>query len=185
MQGNEPLAIDSWWHDLMLAWRTDAGLTVAHALAAIGAPVSMILFVVVVVAAYVVARRPWDAVTVATAVAALEVVTGLLKVGFARPRPEDSLATHAMTSYPSGHTSLAAVVAVVLALLLQTRIAWVLAAAWVVVMAWSRTYLAAHWLTDVIAGAILGASVAVLAWALVSTLRPAGAGAIVGDPPVG
>jgi undecaprenyl-diphosphatase len=38
----------------------------------------------------------------------------------------------------------------------------------VVVLAWSRTYLEAHWLTYVFGGAVLGASVAVLAWAIIA-----------------
>ena len=50
----------------------------------------------------------------------------------------------------------------VLALVSQRWITWVLAGLWVVMMAWSRTYLEAHWLSDVAGGAILGSSVAVL-----------------------
>jgi membrane-associated phospholipid phosphatase len=38
-------------------------------------------------------------------------------------------------------------------------------------MAWSRTYLAAHWLTDVIGGLFLGVAVGVLVWASVETIR--------------
>jgi undecaprenyl-diphosphatase len=46
----------------------------------------------------------------------------------------------------------------------------VLAAVWIPLMAVSRNYLLVHWLSDVIAGAILGASVAFVVAALVRTV---------------
>lgn len=171
--GNGPLAIDVWWHDLMLAWRTNAGLAVAYALDFLGGAAAMIAIGILIVVCFLIARRPWAALTVVIAMLASEAVTGLLKVTFARPRPEDSLANHAMTSFPSGHTTLAATVAVVLALLLRTTIVWALGAAWVAVMAWGRTYLDAHWLTDVVAGAVLGAAVALLVWVALESAQNA------------
>jgi undecaprenyl-diphosphatase len=38
--------------------------------------------------------------------------------------------------------------------------------AYVVLMALSRTYLGAHWVTDTVGGAVLGAAIAVAAWAV-------------------
>ena len=46
---------------------------------------------------------------------------------------------------------------------------WVAGAAYTVLMMLSRTYLGAHWLTDTIGGAILGAALAVLVWCLFAT----------------
>jgi membrane-associated phospholipid phosphatase len=43
---------------------------------------------------------------------------------------------------------------------------WILAGLGVVGMAWSRTYLQVHWLTDVIAGAFLGAAVSLLVFSV-------------------
>ena len=48
---------------------------------------------------------------------------------------------------------------------------WALGAVWIVWMCWSRTYLAAHWLTDVLGGLVLGIAVGVLVWASVETIR--------------
>ena len=45
----------------------------------------------------------------------------------------------------------------------------VLAAGLAVAMAWSRTYLLAHWLTDVIGGLCVGAGVGLLTLALMGT----------------
>lgn len=172
--GNGPTEVDVWWHDLMLAWRTDGGLTVARALDVIGGTTSMIVIGIALVAGFLIARRPWGAVMVAAAMVASEVVTGSMKVVFARPRPADSLSDVGLTSFPSGHTTLAATVAVVMALLLRGWVSWTVAAAWVLVMAWSRTFLAAHWFTDVVGGAILGISMALLVWWALAKARAAG-----------
>ena len=169
--GNGPLAIDQWWHDLMLDWRTPVGLIFAHALEIIGGPLPMIIVSVVIVGLFLLFRRPWDALVVAATLAASEAITGILKVAFSRPRPDDSLTSTAMTSYPSGHTTLAAATAISLALVLARTIVWVLAVAWIVLMAWSRTYIGAHWLTDVVGGALLGASVALVMWVIVAMIR--------------
>jgi len=173
MLGNGPLPLDTWWHDLMVAWRTDAGLAVAEALQLVGAGFWSVVIVTAVVAGYVFAGRPWSAATVVVAVLVSQTITGALKFSFARPRPEDSLSTDAMTAFPSGHTSMAATLAVVLALLIRAWLATILAVVWIVAMAWSRTYLAAHWLSDVIAGAVLGAAVALLTWTTLDSMERA------------
>ncbi|WP_457099342.1 phosphatase PAP2 family protein [Microbacterium sp. P5_E9] len=171
--GNGPLPVDTWWHDLMVAWRTDAGLVVAEGLQLIGAGFWSVVIVTAIVAGCVFAGRPWSAATVVVAVLVSQAITGALKFSFARPRPEDSLSTDAMTAFPSGHTSMAATLAVVLALLIRARLATILAVVWIVAMAWSRTYLAAHWLSDVIAGAVLGAAVALLTWTTLDSMERA------------
>ena len=75
----------------------------------------------------------------------------LIKAAVDRPRPPGALIEASRSSFPSGHAAFAAVTAVlVVGLLVPTgRRAGpaVLAAALAVAMAWSRTYLLAHWLT--------------------------------------
>lgn len=118
------------------------------------------------------------------AVISSELLIGALKAGFARPRPPASLIETSGFSFPSGHAVATAVTAVGLVVVLlppgRRRWAWeVRALAFTFVMALSRVYLRAHWLSDVVAGALLGAGLA-LGWpALLQTLfrRPAGAGA--------
>ena len=65
-------------------------------------------------------------------------------------------------SFPSGHTANAATLAVI-AVVLAPRV-WValVGAAWVFAMAFSRTQVHAHWLSDTVGGALVGAGFALL-----------------------
>ena len=75
------------------------------------------------------------------------------------------------SSFPSGHAAYAGATAVAL-VLLYTRpgshrlIWWSVAALATAGMAWSRTYLQLHWLSDVVSGALLGIGVTLLSFAL-------------------
>jgi undecaprenyl-diphosphatase len=119
--------------------------------------------------AFVLARRPWSALAFLLASAAGALLVRSLKVGFGRDRPDDILLELDTGAFPSGHTTNAAIVAVMLGLLLQRVWVWIAGAIYVVLMAVSRTYLGAHWLTDTIGGAILGSAIAVLVWCLLAT----------------
>lgn len=89
-----------------------------------------------------------------------------------RARPEEILVHADYGSFPSGHTANAATIVVALALIFgRAWIAWV-GAIYVVAMALSRTILGAHWLSDTIAGALLGATIALLVWVLWARLWP-------------
>ena len=112
----------------------------------------------------------------ALAVVTSELFIGPVKALVDRPRPPGTLIATSGASFPSGHAIAAAVTAVGLVLVLaeagSTRWRWeVRAVAFTSVMALSRVYLRAHWLSDTVAGALLGAGLA-LGWpALLSMLR--------------
>ena len=168
---DQPFPVDVWWHELMVANRTDAGLVLAWIPGHLGGPVLAAVTGLVVVGTLLILRWWWAAITVAaTLVVCIAIAAPLARI-VARIRPEDSLAERVHTSYPSGHVAFAAALATVLALLFRHWLWWALGAVWVLWMAWSRTYLAAHWLTDVIGGIFLGVAVGILVWAVVETIR--------------
>jgi membrane-associated phospholipid phosphatase len=112
-------------------------------------------------------RRHWIQLSAfALAIATSEPLIGILKALYGRPRPQGSLIASSGSSFPSGHAIAAAVTAVglVLVLLPPGHARWVWerrAVGYASLMALSRTYLAAHWLSDVVTGALLGGGIAV------------------------
>lgn len=169
--GHAPLGIDVRWHDLMEASRTDAGVVIAWVPAIVGGTVGMVVVGALVIALLVWRRRRADAATLAIAMIAVVAVGATMAAVIGRTRPADSLAERMATSFPSGHTAVATTVAVILALSLRRWYVWLLGAGWVVVMMWSRTYLNAHWLSDVVAGMLEGVAVAALVWIAVQAAR--------------
>jgi membrane-associated phospholipid phosphatase len=122
-------------------------------------------------------RRHWlRALAFALAVVSSELLIGPVKALTDRPRPPGSLIETTAASFPSGHAIATAVTAVGLVLVLaqpgRSRWRWeVRAVEFTALMALSRVYLRAHWLSDTVAGALLGAGLA-LGWpALLMALR--------------
>jgi undecaprenyl-diphosphatase len=96
-------------------------------------------------------------------------VNNLIKVAVDRPRPPDALIEASRSSFPSGHAAFAAVTAILVVDLLvpigRRTAPAILAGMLVVAMAWSRTQLHVHWLTDVVGGSCVGLGVGSLALA--------------------
>lgn len=122
-------------------------------------------------------QRRWVQLSAfALAVLTSEALIGTLKAAYARPRPPGALITTSGFAFPSGHAIATAVTAVGLVVVLlppgPRRSAWELrAVAFTFLMALSRVYLRAHWFTDVLAGGLLGAGLAIGWPALLQTLR--------------
>ncbi|MCA0347419.1 MAG: phosphatase PAP2 family protein [Actinobacteria bacterium] len=170
LRGGEPFAIDSVWLSMIGVDPGSAGYAAAATLAAVGSAVGVSLCVGIASAWLFVAGSRVNAVVLATTAVVGVACSELLKLLIARPRPFDALLEPSGFSYPSGHSMGAAALATGLALVALAHVgarrsrAWVIIAAvsWVTLMMWSRTALHVHWLSDTIAGALLGWSVAVL-----------------------
>lgn len=116
-------------------------------------------------------RTPLVLTVIAVGGSLVMTLAGKTLVGRARPSLADAIPPFESTpSFPSGHTLNATVIAGIVCYLMLhwfrtrgMRALWVvLATAYAVTMGLSRVYLGHHWLTDVIAGWLLG-----LAWVLV------------------
>lgn len=162
-----PTGLDVSWADRIRGARDGMGTGIARAFDVIGGPiVSGFLVPATIVAVLLVRRRPWAAVYLIVASSASALTVRIIKHVVARPRPDDILVTADFGSFPSGHSANAAATVTIIALLLPRR-RWIppLGALYVVLMMVSRTYLSAHWVTDTVAGALIGSSVALLLWA--------------------
>ena len=121
-------------------------------------------------------RRWWNLAAFTAAVVLSEVLIGVLKGVYERARPPESLVVTTGTSFPSGHAvaASATVVAAVIALVPpgRRRAWWTLAAvAFSILMGLSRAYLGAHWLSDAVAGILLGISCAVVTALMIGLIQ--------------
>lgn len=123
------------------------------------------LGVMIAVGAYLGWRRRWQGLMFwALSMFFSQLLIGPIKVLYERPRPPLPLVETTSYSFPSGHAVVGAAMAISLVIVLvpagpRRRNLEILAAAFLVVMGLSRAYLRAHWFSDVVAGASLGAAV--------------------------
>jgi len=157
--------------DAFLRWVVDhraARLTsTAHVLNVLGS-VNVTLPLRILAAGYLVFRmRWWHLAAFVSAIVLSEIAIGVLKASYHRARPPGSLVHTSGGSFPSGHAVATAVTVVALVIAFvptgRQRAIWgTVAAVFALLMALSRAYLAAHWLSDAVAGTLLGVTFALV-----------------------
>jgi len=131
---------------------------------------------------FLIRRRTWQPLALlAAAVAGAIGLYDIVKPLVGRPRPPAAIWIGHYTgpAFPSGHATQSAAFYAMLAIVLgaglssrRRAILWSAAALAVLIVGASRIYLAAHWLTDVLAGYALGATwVAIVVAVLLTTSR--------------
>jgi membrane-associated phospholipid phosphatase len=161
--------VDDRWLGWMVEIRTPWLTSVAEVFSVLGGPVVMVPLRLAVIGALAWQRRWLQFGAFLGAVVTSELCIGPLKAVIDRPRPPGSLITTDSPAFPSGHAIAGSVTAIGLVVVLvpagSRRMRWTIAAAtFATLMAMSRTYLGAHWLSDVVAGACIGTGAAVV-WA--------------------
>lgn len=130
-----------------------------------GTIVSGLVIPAVLILALLAVRRRWAATFVFLTCVLRGAVVAVVKELVGRPRPEGRLVATNSESFPSGHSASAAIIVLMLVLIFSSQ-QWLpyLGGLYVLAMMWSRTYLHVHWLTDTIAGALLGVAAALAVW---------------------
>jgi membrane-associated phospholipid phosphatase len=167
--------LDDAWRRRVLAW---PGWTrrLGELFELLGSGVVMVPLRIGVAAWLALRRRRWDLAAWVLAWLLADLLTFALKPGIARARPTPIDLENPFTSFPSAHAKTAAQVAIGLVLVATSpwrdrRLGYGLASTWVVLMAASRTVVDHHWLSDVVAGALLGAACALGVAAVAQLVR--------------
>lgn len=163
VRGNEPFDIDAGWNILLAGWSSPVVTGFSQFMNVVGAgwfsiavvPLGGALLMILL-------RRPWGALFLVLSLAASAAGVQVLKQTFGRARPEDIVVISDYGSYPSGHAGNAATVAAIAVVLFPRLWVGIVGATWLLLMAFSRTYLHAHWLSDTLGGALIGAGVTLL-----------------------
>jgi undecaprenyl-diphosphatase len=154
-------------------------------LTSLGSPSVLALITIAAVSYLWIDGKRAAALFVAIAIAGGAVLESLLKLGFARPRPE--LVSHLVDvnwfSFPSGHATMATITYLTLGVLLarvqkrRRMKVYLLAVATILALlvGFTRVYLGVHWPTDVLAGWCIGTAWALGCWLIATWLQHRGA----------
>lgn len=163
------------------------------------AGVGLLCFIGLLVLVYLGLMRRWRAMLVAVGlIACSQASVFILKQVISRPRPdlvEHGAAVHTQ-SFPSGHATLAASVALLLAWTAARHHGqkslrayfWVVGVGAALLIGFSRLYLGMHWFSDVLAGLLLGGFWACLFMGIGRSLQHVGGAidaALAPEPTVG
>lgn len=178
-------SVDDSWLSLMEDLETSWFVSVAETFHNLGSFPIALATSLLIAGAFLVAKKWWAFWAWASIVAGAQVFSTVTKLLVDRPRPIEALVHESSASYPSGHAMVSgAAIGIGLAVIVgiiwpRRRLLFLgMGIAYAVVMAWSRTYLRVHWLTDVVGGLLFGTAIVCLVAAVVIQRRgSAGTGA--------
>ncbi|MFT4147649.1 MAG: phosphatase PAP2 family protein [Micrococcaceae bacterium] len=167
--------MDMYWLNLMISSR-DSVLTLISLVFNYSLNVISALFFVLAAYYYFYERATKKAIFVLAVFSIRMLLVEGLKFSVQRQRPPlaDRLVHASGYSFPSGHTATMTCFVVMLSLLYPKLWIKVTGVVLALTMAWSRTYVAAHWLSDVLAGLLCGVLSTYLAYYLVNRYYQAG-----------
>jgi undecaprenyl-diphosphatase len=162
--------IDRWAFEIVDRIQMEPLTSIVEAFTRLGSSLVMGMLVLITVL-FAVQRRRWIDAGALVAGAALSYASvHVLKAYYDRPRPSGALVETTLASYPSGHAAYAVAMIACATILVRAGVGWAvrsavltIAVVLVALVALSRVYLRAHYLTDVLGGVALGLAV----WALV------------------
>jgi membrane-associated phospholipid phosphatase len=169
-------SIDDWVHDWINAHRSDALTNFFKTLTDLGGGKISWAVRIAVIVVLLIRHRYLQTAAFLTAIVLSELCVGPLKVFIDRARPPDLLVDVNGASYPSGHSVAIAVTAIGIVIALfppgRARLRWeLIAAAFTFLVALSRVYINAHWMTDAIGGSLIGSGWALLCPAVFEEVR--------------
>jgi len=174
----EPTEPDRRWSEAMAAGHSERLESAAHALDRSGRGAARGLTIAGLALLAARRRRLEGLAAFGLAEAVTPAAVNLIKLWADRHRPPTAQLQARGSSFPSGHAAYAAATLTAVALLPSRRLdapgrqaLWVGVVAGSASMAWSRTYLQVHWLSDVAAGTLLGAAVTLATFDAVDHVR--------------
>lgn len=151
---------------------------------ALGSTIVLTLAVIVVSLYLWITNASSKALFLIAAVSLGSLLNRLLKIGYARPRPE--IVAHGTfvsgESFPSGHTANSTIIYLMLGMMLARveasyRVKLFIFSVGVtlaLMIGMSRVYLGVHWPTDVLAGWAVGAAWVLMCWYVLIRIQPSG-----------
>ena len=162
-------AFDDAWRDLMAANEVPWLVSVAEVFHHLGGVPIALATTVIVAVVFMAMKKWWATAAWVGMVAGANILSTITKLLVDRPRPVDALVHESSASYPSGHAMVSgAAIGIGLAVIAgflwprRHRLYLGLGIAYAVAMAWSRTYLRAHWFTDVLGGLLFGTAIVLI-----------------------
>ncbi|MBR9702102.1 phosphatase PAP2 family protein [Candidatus Pacearchaeota archaeon] len=153
------MAIDSATNVLMQSIENSVLTSFSKIIAIITDPLILLITSLIIAAILYLKKRNKQATLLATTTIATAILIKLSKQIIQRARPLNALVQEISSAFPSGHTTMAVVFFGLIAYLFITKkqkLAAIITTLIILLIAFTRIYLRVHWLTDVIAGVILG-----------------------------